>query len=142
MEKLGITLRTEAPHQTINHIDQSNQTMNKPDADITLLKTKLHKLFTKSHTIKKHRSSYQTKRRSKIITAKRNTYSNSSTTQGRKTKQKTKKQGHIEKAKNIDGNCFVSPAVIRIKKDKSVKIALDSRKMKEITVKKGTNDKH
>ena len=50
--------------------------------------------------------------------------------------EKLKKQGHIEKAKNIDENCFVSPAVITIKKDKSVKIALDSRKLNEITIKR------
>ena len=46
------------------------------------------------------------------------------------------KQGHIEKANNIDENCFVSPAVITVKKDKSVKIALDSRKLNEITIKR------
>ena len=31
---------------------------------------------------------------------------------------KLTKQGHIEKANNIDENCFVSPAVITVKKDK------------------------
>ena len=46
------------------------------------------------------------------------------------------KQGHIEKANNIDENCFVSPAVITVKKDKSVKIALDSRILNEITIKR------
>ena len=46
------------------------------------------------------------------------------------------KQGHIEKANNIDENCFVSPAVITVKKDKSVEIALDSRKLNEITIKR------
>ena len=44
--------------------------------------------------------------------------------------------GHIEKAENIDENCFVSPAVITIKKGKSAKIALDSRKLNEITIKR------
>ena len=43
--------------------------------------------------------------------------------------EKLKKQGHIQKAKTIDENCCVSPAVITIKKDKSVKRALDSRKL-------------
>ena len=33
-----------------------------------------------------------------------------------------------EKADKTTENCFTSPAVITIKKDKSVKIALDSRK--------------
>ena len=46
------------------------------------------------------------------------------------------KQGHVEKANNIDENCFVSPAVITVKKDKSVKIALGSRKLNEITIKR------
>ena len=46
------------------------------------------------------------------------------------------KQGHIEKANNVDKNCFVSPAVITVKKDKSVKIALDSRKLNKITIKR------
>ena len=50
--------------------------------------------------------------------------------------EKLIKQGHIEKFNNIDENCFVSPAVITVKKDKSVKIALDSRKLNEITVKR------
>ena len=44
--------------------------------------------------------------------------------------------GHLEKANNTTENCFVSPAVITIKKDKSVKIALDSRKLNEACVKR------
>ena len=50
--------------------------------------------------------------------------------------EKLKKQRNIENAKNIDANCFVSSAVITIKKAKSVKIAQDSRKLNEITVKR------
>ena len=49
---------------------------------------------------------------------------------------KLMKQGHIEKANNIDEKCFVSPAVITVKKDKSVKIALDSRKINGFTIKR------
>ena len=37
------------------------------------------------------------------------------------------KHGYVEKATEITENCFVSPAVITVKKDKSIKIALDSR---------------
>ena len=43
---------------------------------------------------------------------------------------------HLEKADNTTENCFVSPAVITIKKDKSVKIALDSRKLNDACVKR------
>ena len=41
---------------------------------------------------------------------------------------------HIEKHKIIDENSFLSPAMITIKKDKSVKIASDSNKLNEITM--------
>ena len=50
--------------------------------------------------------------------------------------EKLIKQGHIEKANTIDENCIVRPAVITVKKDESVKFALDSRKLNEITVKR------
>ena len=40
---------------------------------------------------------------------------------------------HIEKANNIDENGFVSLAV---KKDKKINIALDSRKLNKITIKR------
>ena len=49
---------------------------------------------------------------------------------------KLMKQSHIEKANNIDENCFVSPVVITVKKDKSVKIALDSQTLIENTFKR------
>ena len=52
--------------------------------------------------------------------------------------EKQRKQGHIEKA-NIMENCFVSLAVITAKKDKLLKIALDSRKLIEIIIKKRQN---
>ena len=50
--------------------------------------------------------------------------------------KKLETNGHLEKATGIDETCFVSPAVITIKKDKSVKIALDSRKLNDITIKR------
>ena len=46
------------------------------------------------------------------------------------------KHGYVEIATEITENCFVSPAVITVKKDKSIKIALDSRKLNEITLKR------
>ena len=39
--------------------------------------------------------------------------------------------GHLEKVKHVDEDCFVSPLVITVKSDKSVKIALDSRKLND-----------
>ena len=47
------------------------------------------------------------------------------------------KNSYLERATKITEVCFVSPAVITVKKDKSVKkIALDSRKLNEATIKR------
>ena len=43
--------------------------------------------------------------------------------------EKLIRTGHLEKINDVDEDCFVSPVVITIKSDKSVKIALDSRKL-------------
>ena len=120
MEKLGITLRTAAPNQTINYINQPNQTMNKPDADITTLKSKFHKLFPKNHTIKNIEVDIQLKEGAKLIQQKGRPIPNYLQPAMEKDIEKLKNQGHIKKAKNIDENCFVSPSVITIKKGKSV----------------------
>ena len=45
------------------------------------------------------------------------------------------KSGHLEKVNNVDEDCFVSPVVITVKSDKSVKIALDSRKLNDSCIK-------
>ena len=45
------------------------------------------------------------------------------------------KSGNLEKINNVDEDCFVSPVVITVKSDKSVKIALDSRKLNDSSVK-------
>ena len=42
----------------------------------------------------------------------------------------------MERATEITEDCFVSPAVITVKKDKSIKVALDSRKLNEATIEK------
>ena len=49
--------------------------------------------------------------------------------------EKLIKSGHLEKLKDVDEDCFVSPVVITVKSDKSVKIALDSRKLNDSCVK-------
>ena len=45
------------------------------------------------------------------------------------------KSGHIEKANDLNDDSFISPAVITVKKDKSVKIALDARELNKNIVK-------
>ena len=46
------------------------------------------------------------------------------------------KLGHLERLEIIQEDCFVSPVVITVKKDKTVKFALDARKLNESCVKK------
>ena len=45
--------------------------------------------------------------------------------------EKLTKAGHLERVKQVDEDCFVSPVVITVTNDKSVKIALDSRKLND-----------
>ena len=50
--------------------------------------------------------------------------------------EKLIKDGHLEKINNVDEDCFVSPVEITVKNDKSVKIALDSRKLNDSCIKR------
>ena len=49
--------------------------------------------------------------------------------------EKLIKSGHLEKINDVDEDCFASPVVITVKSDKSVKIALDSRKLNDSCIK-------
>ena len=44
--------------------------------------------------------------------------------------------GYMERATEITEDCFVSPAVKTVRKDKSIKTALGSRKLNELTIKR------
>ena len=46
------------------------------------------------------------------------------------------KHGYVERATDFSEDCFVGPSVTTEKEDDSVKVALDSRKLKEMTVKR------
>ena len=46
------------------------------------------------------------------------------------------KAGHLDKVNNVGEDSFVSPVVITVKKDKSGKIALDSRKLNDNCIKR------
>ena len=100
------------------------------------LKRKFHKLFNENHTVNNVEVDIQLKEGSKLIQQKGRPILIQLQSAVGKEIEKLKNQGHIERANNIDETCFVGPAVITIKKDKSVKIALDSQKLNEITVKR------
>ena len=123
MEKLGITLDTAKIGPQLNNVTE--------DPDITTLEknSKKFKIFNENHTVNGVEVKIQLKDDSKLIQQKGRPIPIHSQQSVGKEINKLMRQRHIEKANNIDENCFVSPAVITVKKDKSVKFALDSRKL-------------
>ena len=128
MKQLGIELKKTESRNTINNI--------KEDEDEKEIKSKFVKLFNINHTIKNMEIDIELKPGAKIIQQKGRPIPIHLQNDVEKEIKKLIDSGHLEKATEIDENCFVSPAVITVKKDKSVKIALDSRKLNEITIKK------
>ena len=128
MNQLGIKLDTENSNLRIQNIQEN--------PDVIELKRKFTKLFHENKTVKGIEVDIQLKPDAKLIQHKGRPIPIHLQPAVGKEIEKLKKNGHIERATNIDENCFVSPAVITVKKDKTVKIALDSRQINEITVKR------
>ena len=128
MNQLGIKLDTEKSNLKIQNIQEI--------PDVTELKRKVTKLFHENKTVKGVEVDIQLKPDAKLIQQKGRPIPIHLQPAVGKEIEKLKENGHIERATNIDENCFVSPAVITVKKDKTVKIALDSRKLNEKTVKR------
>ena len=125
MKHLGINVNTEKPEAKIKNIQE--------DPDIADLEKKFKKLFHENKTVKGIEVDIQLKPDAKLIQRNGRPIPIHLQQAGGKEIKKLTKKGHIEKATNIDENCFVIPAVITVK---TVKIALDSRKLNEITVKR------
>ena len=126
----------ETPGINLNIEKPDAKTQNIQDADIIDLKKKIKKLLHENKTVKGIEVDIQLKPDAKLIQQKGRPIPIHLQPAVGKEIDKLTKNGHIEKATNIDENFFVSPAVITVKKDKTVKIALDSRKLNEITVKR------
>ena len=122
MKQLGIKLEMEKTNPKIQNVK---------DPDTTELKRKFKKLFHENKTIKGIEVDIELKPDAKLIEHKGRPIPIHLQPAVGKEIEKLKKNGQIEKATNINENCFVSPAVITVKKDKSVKLALDSRKLNE-----------
>ena len=129
IKKLGITLETG---KTVKQLHQINE-----DPDVTELEIKFKKIFIENHTANGLEVKIQLKEDAKLIQQKGRPIPIHLQQSVGKEMEKLIKQRHIEKATNIDNNCFVSPAVITVKEDKTVK-ALDSQKLNETTVKRKT----
>ena len=69
-------------------------------------------------------------------TVERSTYTNTLTETRSKRIEKTDRKSIPEKSNQKTEDSFVSPPVELVKEDRSIKIALDSRKLNEKTIKK------
>ena len=110
--ELGITLNTGKTGPQINQVTE--------DPDITLKRK--FKLFHEYYTVKGLEVKIQLKEDARLIQQKGRPIPIHLQQLVEKEMNKLIKQGHIENPNNIDENCFVSPAVTTVKKDKSVKI--------------------
>ena len=128
MEKLGVTLDTGDTGPQMNHVIE--------DSDKTTQKRKFKKVFLENLTVKGLEVKLQLKEDARLIQQKGRPIPTHLQQSVEKEINKLMKQGLIEKAKNINENWFVSPAVITVKNDKLVKRAWDSIKLNEITIKR------
>ena len=123
MGELLITLKSEKLNPNINHI---NKTGNTADYDITTLKRKFHNLFNENHTTNNVKVDIQLKEEAKLMQQKGS----------RKRDQKVEKPRAYQKSKQHRRNLRRKPGSNYHQKNKSVRTALDLRKLNEITVKR------
>ena len=128
--QLGVKWLKQLPI-SINKIsldDHTNQSNN--------IHTKFHKLFETNHTIKNAEVKIQIKPGCYPIQQKARPIPNHIPKDVKNELDRLLKPGHLERLETIEEDCFVSPVVITVKKDKTVKTALGARKLNDSCVKK------
>ena len=128
---LGVNWLKQLPN-TINGISLNKET-NQSEAAIH---TKFRKLFETNHTIKNTEVKIQIKPGCYPIQQKARPIPYHLQDDVKNELNRLIKSGHLERLETIEEDCFVSPVVITVKKDKTVKIALDARKLNESCIKK------
>ena len=131
MKQLGITLNT-----TTNDIKIHNIKMHETEKKILKLKNEYKDLFYNNTEIKDLEVKLDLKEDAKITQQKGRPVPIHLQNQVAEEIKRLIKNEYLERATEITEDCFVSPADITVKKDKSIKIALDSRKLNEATIKK------
>ena len=109
---MGITLESEKIITNINHMNKPENTIERY---ITTLKRKFTKRFIENQTVKNIEVDIQLKEGAKLIQQEGEPIPVPLQPGVEKRIDKLKIQGHIEKAKSIDKNCFLSTADITIK---------------------------
>ena len=131
MKRLKITINSNTKAIKIHNIR-----MDENDKRILKLKNEFKDLFYNNTEIKDTIVKINLKENANIIQQKRRPIPIHLQDQVAEELKRLIKNGYLERATEINEDCFVSPAVITVKKDKSIKIALDSRKLNEATIKR------
>ena len=127
---LGVNWLKQLPI-TINKI-QLDESINQSET----IYAKFNKLFETNHTIKNIEVKIQIKPGCYPIQQKARPIPYHLQKDVKNELNRLIKSGHLERLETIEEDCFVSPVVITVKKDKTVKIALDARKLNDSCVKK------
>ena len=131
MQRLKISLSSNSEASQIHNIKLENT-----DKKIIKLQNDFKDLFYNNKEIKNLSVKVQLKEGAQIIQQKERPIPIHLKDQVALDLKRLMKHGYLERATEITEDCFVSPAVITVKKDKSIKIALDSRKLNEVTIKR------
>ena len=129
---LGVNWLKQLP-TTINKISLDNNT-DQPEP--TKIHTKFKTLFETNHTIKNAEVKIQIKPGCYPIQQKARPIPYHLQDDVKNELDRLIKSGHLQRLETIEEHCFVSPVVITVKKDKTVKIALDARKLNDSCIKK------
>ena len=127
-KQLGIKLKTEKTYLKIQNFQE--------DPNIIELNRKFKNKFHGNKTVKRKEVDVHQKPDAKIKQQKGRPMPIHLQPAVGKEIEKLNENGHIERATIINENCFVRPAIITVRTDKTVSIALDSQKLEEITVKR------
>ena len=123
---LGVNWLKQLPI-TINKISLDN---NINQSETTKIHTKFKKLFKTNQAIKNTEVKIQIKPRCYPVQQKARPIPYHLQDDVKNELDRMINSGHLERLETIEEDCFVSPVVITVKKDKTVKIALENPKTK------------
>ena len=129
---LGVNWLKQLPI-TINKISLDNDT---DQSATTMIHTKFKKLFKTNHFVKNTEVKIQIKPGCYPIQQKARPIPYHLQDDVENELDRLIKFGHLERLETIEEDCFVSPVVVTVKKDKRVKNAFDARKLNDSCIKK------